>query len=382
MIGLVAMAAGTVVFYGTWFRVEGAVSSADKNRTGIRSTSVAALGRIEPHSEIINLGAGAGPDRLESLFVTRGDRVKKGQILGYLGGYAEQAAQREVFRSQLAEVQLRLRTEVELNRKRIEAAETYRKQILEVSPLKIAAQEAAIASLEANLANNEDILGSHEQLYSRGASSRRLQDNQKTLVMQGKADLNAARANLAALKQQFEVDKVDAELRVQLARAALERAEAEFPVASLKMQIEAANARAEKLTLYAPIDGRILNIRSKPGEQIGSDPILTMGDTDKMRAVAEVYETDIAQVEVGQRATIMARVLQKPIHGVVARIGHLVFKNDVLNVDPAARADARVVEVWIDLEDNDLLKRLTNLTVDIIIDTSRSDSTVMGSTTP
>jgi HlyD family secretion protein len=29
----------------------------------------------------------------------------------------------------------------------------------------------------------------------------------------------------------------------------------------------------------------------------------------------------------------------------VVRIGNLIFKNDVLNVDPAARADARVIEV-------------------------------------
>jgi hypothetical protein len=53
-------------------------------------TAVAALGRIEPGSEIINLGAGISPDRLEELFVARGDVVKQGQVLARLGGYAEQ----------------------------------------------------------------------------------------------------------------------------------------------------------------------------------------------------------------------------------------------------------------------------------------------------
>jgi HlyD family secretion protein len=38
--------------------------------------AVGALGRIEPRSEIINLGAGITPDWLESLFVARGDLVK------------------------------------------------------------------------------------------------------------------------------------------------------------------------------------------------------------------------------------------------------------------------------------------------------------------
>jgi len=104
--------------------------------------AVAALGRIEPQGEIINLGAGTpAPDRLESLLVARGDFVKKGQVLGYLAGFAEQVAQLEVFKRQLEEAKLRQETEVELNRSRIESAETHQEQILKVSPLRIAAQE-------------------------------------------------------------------------------------------------------------------------------------------------------------------------------------------------------------------------------------------------
>ena len=86
-----------------------------------------------------------------------------------------------------------------------------------------------------------------------------------------------------------------------------------------------------------------------------------------MRAVAEVYETDIGPVKVGQLATISSRALPHPITGKVSRIGNMVFKNDVLNVDPAARADARVIEVWIDLDAPALTERLTNLTVDVVI---------------
>jgi HlyD family secretion protein len=92
-----------------------------------------------------------------------------------------------------------------------------------------------------------------------------------------------------------------------------------------------------------------------------------MGDTDKMRAVAEVYETDIGRVTVGQSATITSRALPRPLTGIVMRIGNLVFKNDVLNIDPAARADARVVEVWIELDEPAMIERLTNLTVDVTI---------------
>jgi HlyD family secretion protein len=338
--------------------------------------AVAALGRIEPSSEIINIGAGMSPDRLESLFVARGDIVKQGQVLGYLGGYAEQIAQRDIYRAQLEEAKKRLKTELELDRSRIESAEIHQKQILEVSPLRIEAQKATIESLKAKLANDKDILNSQVELFSRGIASRRLHEDQKAMVAQGEANVASARARLAELEHQFEVDKIDAEMQIRLARAQLERAQAEFPIASLEAQIAAAEARASRLTLYAPVDGRILNIKIKPGEDVSSGPVLTMGDTSLMRAVAEVYETDIARVRVGQVATISSRALPHPVSGKVVRIGNLVFKNDVLNVDPAARADARVVEVWIDLDDALLTERLTNLTVDVIINTGDGDAAV------
>mgnify|MGYP001545441366 CR=1 FL=1 len=108
-------------------------------------------------------------------------------------------------------------------------------------------------------------------------------------------------------------------------------------------------------------------MRVKPGEEVGSGPILVLGNTARMHAVAEVYETDIARIRVGQKATISSRALAKPINGTVVRVGEMVFKNDVLNVDPAARADARVVQVWIELEDPVAVAKLTNLTVDVVI---------------
>jgi HlyD family secretion protein len=305
-----------------------------------QSEKIAALGRIEPWSEIINLGAGAGPDRLESLFVERGDLVKRGEVIGYVGGYAEQIAQRDLLRAQLDEAKARMKAETALNLLRIKAAELSRRRVIELSPYRIAAQDATVGSLEARKAHEKDI--------------------------------QAAREHLSELKQQFEIDKVDAATQIDLARATLDRMQAEFPIASLERQIALAEARAKRMALYAPCDCRVLNIRIKPGEEIGAGPVMSIGDTDRMRAVAEVYETDIAKVRPGQKAVISSRALPTPINGKVARVGNMIFKNDVLNVDPAARADARVVEVWIDLEDTAAAKRLTNLTVDVLITTSQT----------
>ena len=63
-------------------------------------------------------------------------------------------------------------------------------------------------------------------------------------------------------------------------------------------------------------------------------------------------------------------MLTTPLTGRVVDIGWMVFKNDVLNVDPAARADARVVEVRIELDNAEQAQRLTNHNADIVIDTA------------
>jgi len=379
---LLGVGCGALAFYAAG---TGYFAAAREPLAGVQAKqppSIAALGRIEPGSEIINLGADLSPDRLELLFVARGDVVEKGQVLGYLGAYAEQVAQRDMYHAQLEEARLRLKTEIELNRSRIESAETRQKQILEVSPLRIAAQEATITSLEAKLANDKDILASQSQLYSRGVSSRRLQEDQHAMVLQGEANLKSARARLAELTQQFTIDKIDAEVQIKLARDQLERSKAEFPVASLESQVAWAEARIQRLRITAPIAGRILNIKVKPGEIVGSGPILTMGDISKMRAVAEVYETDIGQVKLGQAAVVSSRALPRPMTGRVVRIGNMVFKNDVLNVDPAARADARVVEVWIELDDPAPAAQLTNLTVNVLIKSGDADPAVAQSSRP
>ena len=375
--GLAALALGGLIFHA--MRSEATQANALHDEQAVQRNMVAALGRIEPSSEIVNLGAGSSPDRLDSLMVERGDLVKKSQVLGYLAGYAEQTAQRDVFKSQLEEARLRLSTQLDLDRARVEAAEVHQRQVLEVEPQGIAAQEATIASLEAKSANDKSVLDAQQQLMARGTGTRRQTEDQNSLVLQDEASLNAARAHLSELRLQFEIHKIEAAVQIRVARATLDHMQSEVPLASIERQIALAEARARRLTVIAPIDGRILNILVKPGEEITTGPILAMGDTERMRAVAEVYETDIARVRVGQVARISSRALANPVRGKVVRIGSMIFKNDILNIDPAARADARVVEVWIDLDEPAATAQLTNLTVDVRIDTSEAGRAVAGS---
>ena len=85
--------------------------------------------------------------------------------------------------------------------------------------------------------------------------------------------------------------------------------------------------------------------------------------------VAEIYETDVHRVKVGQKATIYGQGLMQQLQGIVVEVGLRIGKKDLLGTDPAAASDARVVEVMINLksEHSFKVKALTNLQVDVVI---------------
>ena len=119
--------------------------------------------------------------------------------------------------------------------------------------------------------------------------------------------------------------------------------------------------------IRAPLRGQVLKIYTRPGEQIGPEGILELGETDEMTVVAEVYETDVDRLAEGQAAVISSPALAEPVKGKVIKIGYRVGKMDVLSSDPVADTDARVVEAVILMDDPETLRRLTNLQVDVEI---------------
>jgi ABC exporter DevB family membrane fusion protein len=112
-----------------------------------------------------------------------------------------------------------------------------------------------------------------------------------------------------------------------------------------------------------------LKIHTWPGEAIGSKGILELGKTDQMYVVAEVYQTDIQKVRLGQRATITSDAFSGTFKGTVDQIGLQIFKRDVLSTDPLADTDARVVEVKVRLDpmDSQKVAGLTNIQVNVLI---------------
>jgi HlyD family secretion protein len=148
-------------------------------------------------------------------------------------------------------------------------------------------------------------------------------------------------------------------------KSRLDSAEMELAVA--RAELQAAKAEMDMARVRAPIGGQVIKIHTYPGERVESDGILELARTDRMYAVAEVYETDITRVESGQRATVTAPALAEPLTGTVERIALQVGRMDVLGTDPIAKTDARVVEVFILLDDSPAVAQLTNMQVEVVI---------------
>lgn len=186
----------------------------------------------------------------------------------------------------------------------------------------LAAQEALIDRLKVELDNAEAEYQRSADLFKKGFASTSERDAWRT--------------------------------RLEVARANLRQAQAELAYSVVR----------------SPIDGQVLTVHTRAGERVGAEGIVELARTDEMFAIAEVYETDITKVRVGQRATVSSTALQTPLQGKVDRIGMKIGKRDVLATDPAADTDARVVEVHIRLDDSSVVAGLTNLKVEVRIELS------------
>lgn len=189
--------------------------------------------------------------------------------------------------------------------------------------------------LLAEFDNRPGLLAQRDLLNARIASL----ENQLTILEAQTAryrDLTRAGANPAGDLDSREIQLSERRGRLREARAERKRLQTEIDLSQLR----------------SPIDGVVLQVFNQPGERPQGSGILEVGANQRMEAIAEVYESDISRISVGQRVllesesggysgTISARVL---------RISPQVRKREVLSTDPSADADARIVEVRLALD--------------------------------
>lgn len=334
---------------------------------------VVALARLEPRGEIIRVSGSVG-ERVARSMVSQGDLVKAGAILAYLESYQERLAERDYVFTQLTEAKQQLQAITTYAQAQIQEAQARINQIDRPGKFELEAQQATVRELEAERELAVADLQRSERLYLQGAISKQSLDRELSKTRQAQEQVNNAKASLIKLENTLKTNLNYARDQLRSQQANLPVNQIQTAVSSAEQKLKLAEARLQHTIIRAPRAGRILRVLTYPGEAIGqgarsantNNGIFELGDTNQMFAVAEVYETDVGLVKLGQSATITSRngAFSKLMAGKVAEIGWQIFKNNILDDDPAANADARVVEVKIRLDDSKSVEAFTNLQVD------------------
>ncbi|MBD2138883.1 ABC exporter membrane fusion protein [Anabaena sp. FACHB-1237] len=338
--------------------------------------AVTALGRLQPQDKITYLSAPNSINgvRVEKLLVTEGDPVKTGQILAYLENYnRSQAAIEQAFdkllvaKAKLAQIKAGAKTGD------INAQKANMTQLQSQLKGEIAVQNATIKRIQAEVENAQKESDRYQKLYKDGAISASIADSKALALKTSQQQLQEAKS---ALKRTQETladqlkqaqSKLNSIQEVRLVDVEVAKSE----VKSAETAIKQAKADHDLTYIKSPIDGTILKIHARNGEVIGTSGFAEIGNTSKMEVLAEVYQTDIEKVKVGQKVLITSTAFPEKIQGKVKEIGWQVDKQSIFSINPNSDTDRRVIEVKISIDnpkDSEKVSRLTNLQVDVSIE--------------
>ncbi|QNI58715.1 ABC exporter membrane fusion/ DevB family [Synechococcus sp. BIOS-U3-1] len=283
----------------------------------LQPRQVSALGRIEPLDGIlkVSLPNSLSNDSIRQVLVEEGQVVEQGQALAIL------------------ETQPVLKAN--LNKAEAEVTAAQRGLDAQISVIERYRAERRQAQAEARRG---------KELYQDGATSLQRYEALQADSDAALAQLNEAIANEVTLK---------AEVGVKQA------------------QVKQARADLDQSTVKAPSKGTILEILARPGNRVGEDGLLLLGDTTKMGVVAEVYQSDLPEIRPGQTATITANGFpDRSQKAKVTEIAQQISSQSVATGEAGDKVDQRVVKVKLALPKESLAiaSRINNLQVNVLFD--------------
>lgn len=375
--------------------------------------NVAALGRLEPAGEIVKIAAplSLDGDRLAELKVKLGDTVQTGDPIAVLDArdrlwdeVAQAQAQLRVTQVKLAQVKAGAKPgainaqRATVSQESAELTGQLRIQRQTIARLEAqyegdrSAQTAAVQRLQAELRTAQKELARYQSLYKAGAVPASLFDSKQLSVNtthQALKQVTAERSRTDGIAQrrlreaQAELSRLESTGQAQVATAQSRLAEvaevrsvdiqmAQAEVKAAQVALTKAQKNLDRATIKAPSDGQILKIYTRPGEQMSSEGIVALGQTEQMRVIAEIYQSDIHHVQVGQTATIRGQGFPGELQGKVIELGRQISRQQVFSGSPGENLDRRVVEVKIALDpkDSQQVANLSNLQVQTVIQIS------------
>ncbi|MEH2200504.1 ABC exporter membrane fusion protein [Nostoc sp.] len=336
------------------------------------SENVTALGRIQPKDKVINLSGSSSLQyvRVSQIFVKEGDKVKHEQVIAILDSLTklQAALQQAKLKAQVSQAELNKIKSGNAKKAEITAQQAQIGNLKAQFQGQITIQKAKIARLNAQFKNAQTEYLRYKNLYDAGAITASENDTKRLNVATYQEQINEeistlnqilstfpkqileGKANLEKLKEVRPEDVRVAQLEFYQAKAAVLEAEADLELAYVK----------------SPIDGTVLKIHTYAGEGISNNGIVDLAQTKDMYVIAEVYETEVGKIKLGQKATISSNSLSKELYGKIEQIGLQVGQKQVFNGDKTLDIDARTVEVKIRLNplDSDQAAKFINLQVE------------------
>jgi HlyD family secretion protein len=330
---------------------------------------VVALGRIEPEDGVLSLGVPT-PDRIAEIKVEEGAHVKKNQELVVLDSKVLRDLERQLAVIQRQQAEKRLEAVKVSGDAQVQVEQDRLDQIKEVGPLEIEAQDSKIKFLQAQEKNARK---DYERYTAAGDTvAEQDKEKQRLLLEQIQTELIAAQCQYKKMLKSQDLNRRAAKAQLNAAKAERDRNKSAISLELLDKQVEQADERVKETRLYAPSAGKILRILVRAGELVRGQPILQMANTERMIVMAEVYETDIQRVRVGQKATITSHIFKRDdaLTGKVVWKGSSIGKAQVIDLDPRAAVDNRVVDVKIQLDQSNRVADLIGHQVRVEIETS------------
>jgi|GEM_PF-375970 len=292
-----------------------------------------APGITEPASRTIQLVSEL-PGTIRDIWVKSGDRMKKGQVLVELANDTQQAEvrQREALvrkaKANLAKLESWERAEDR------EIAKAQAEEATAMLRLAQFEQKRVEALIEQGAVSSKEIRNAQDQRMAAQARSEAAKARyERSIAGPSPEDLGVARATVA-----------EAETQLQVAKTYL-----------------------DKTYIRSPIDGIVLYRFREPGETVFPDvpsPILSIGDRDTLHLRADVDETDLERMRVGQRVFATADAFgSRRFPGTVVHIEQTMGRQNFRTDRPTEKVDIKILEVVIALDDGSCLPVDLQMTV-------------------
>jgi ABC exporter DevB family membrane fusion protein len=342
-------------------RTEGRIVPLVTTEMGSVSQVVVATGRVEPVVEIAL--ANKIPGRIRSIFAKEGESVTRGQPLIAFDD-EEPVAQQRLARAKIANAEaelVRARRALEAARARWEEAKSGARP-----------QEIERARAELNEARQKAVYDNQQReryrrLAAHGYVARSEYDSATTAAEMSEARVKMAEETLDLLREGPKPETVrSAWAQVKEAEAELQRAETQ--VVQAHAELKNADVSLKTTVIESTVDGKVIRKLVEPGEAVDIGmPLMVVGDVSKVIVKAEVDETDVAKLALGQSVEILSDAYPGQVfRGRLIEIGQAVGKRKIRSDDPSRIQDMKVLETKVEVTEGGERLKL-GVTVDVKI---------------